>query len=50
MSSMLGVKGDRPPWTQRILSSIRATKGRKSNISVKYFHTLSEPYFLKHSS
>lgn len=50
ISSMLGVSGDRPPCTHNILSSMSATRGRKSNISVKYFHTLSDPYFLKHSS
>jgi hypothetical protein len=36
-----------PPLT---LFSINAVNGRKSNRSVKYFHTFGFPYFRKHSS
>jgi len=30
--------------------STTAVNGKKSNKSVKYFHTFAFPYFLKHSS
>ena len=50
ISSIVSKDGDNPPWTQNILSSIIAARGKKSNISVQYLQTFTDPYFLKHSS
>lgn len=38
------------PCSPNISPYTKAVKGKKSNISVKYFQTLALPYFLKHSS
>lgn len=46
----LWIAGLIPPWTQNIFSSTTAARQMKSKASVQYFHTLREPYFLKHSS
>jgi len=42
--------GERPPCNENIFPSTKAVKGRKSNTSVKNFHTFELPYFLTDSS
>lgn len=38
-----------PPWTQNIRSSMTTLSVKKSNMSVKYCHTLGLPYLRWHS-
>lgn len=42
--------GEGPPWRLNICPSTNALTGRRSNRSVKYFHTLAFPYFHRRSS
>jgi len=49
-SEIVVMDGDKPPWTQNTLSFITAAKVKQSKTSVQYFHTLLDPYFLRHSS
>ncbi len=44
------MEGESPPCNPNIWPSTSAVTGKKSNKSVKYFHALGFPYFLKHSS
>ena len=50
ISSIEFISGDKPPCTQKKLLSIKAAKDIRSKISVQYFHTFKDPYFLRHSS
>jgi hypothetical protein len=50
ISSRVSKDGDSPPCTQKIRSSIIAARGKKSKISVQNLQTLTDPYFLRHSS
>ena len=50
VEKMFSKDGLNPPWTQNILPSIKAARGRESNTSVQYLQTLIEPNFLVHSS
>lgn len=43
-------ESDEERAARRTWSSMRAVRGRKSNRSVKYFHTLALPYLRRHSS
>ena len=50
ISSMLLKDGDSPPCTQNKEFSTTAARDKRSKISVQYFQTFKDPYFLKHSS
>lgn len=48
--SIVLVSGERPPWTQRIVSSMRAAIVRRSKTLQQFFQGVALPYLVMHSS